>query len=206
MKLKDRILETALRLFSGNGVKSVRMDDIATACGISKRTLYEVFIDREDLIRKSLDYSFMMFDKSINEQLGKSDNVVEDWWMALNRSSEFKAFNAPILNDLIKFYPHILKEFLTTHHDRILKMNKDRFLEGVEQGMLENNINIDKINDLLTNYFYSIQQDLSFNSLERCKRMDNELSNFAAVIFLRGLATEKGREYIDKHIWLEVNK
>ena len=55
MELKERIVDTALRLFTDLGIKSVRMDDIASVCGISKRTLYEQFTDREHLVRQAIE-------------------------------------------------------------------------------------------------------------------------------------------------------
>ena len=54
MEIKERVITEATRMFSEMGIKSVRMDDIAVACGISKRTLYENFADREDLVRQSI--------------------------------------------------------------------------------------------------------------------------------------------------------
>ena len=50
MLLKDRIVAESTNLFVRNGVKSVRMDDIASRLGVSKRTIYELFGDRESLI------------------------------------------------------------------------------------------------------------------------------------------------------------
>ena len=47
MEIKERVITEATRMFSEMGIKSVRMDDIAVACGISKRTLYENFADRK---------------------------------------------------------------------------------------------------------------------------------------------------------------
>lgn len=44
-ELRERIIETAVKAFAAQGIKSITMDDIATSLGISKRTLYEVFPD-----------------------------------------------------------------------------------------------------------------------------------------------------------------
>ena len=47
LELRERIIDTALKSFATHGIKSITMDDIAAALGISKRTLYEVFSDKE---------------------------------------------------------------------------------------------------------------------------------------------------------------
>ena len=46
-ELRERIIDIAVEAFSAHGIKSITMDDIATSLGISKRTLYEVFSDKE---------------------------------------------------------------------------------------------------------------------------------------------------------------
>ena len=51
-ELKERIIETAMRLFTDNGIRSITMDEIAASLGISKRTLYEIFVDKEALLRQ----------------------------------------------------------------------------------------------------------------------------------------------------------
>ena len=48
--LKERILKTAMELFATHGVKAVKMDDIAASLGISKRTLYEIYENKEVLL------------------------------------------------------------------------------------------------------------------------------------------------------------
>ena len=49
-ELRDKILRTAIRLFKQHGVKSVKMDDISNALAISKRTLYEIYDNKEELL------------------------------------------------------------------------------------------------------------------------------------------------------------
>lgn len=52
VELRDRIIVKATEAFTLHGIKSITMDDIATSLGISKRTLYEVFEDKETLLRE----------------------------------------------------------------------------------------------------------------------------------------------------------
>ena len=54
VELKDRIIETASEAFTTHGIKSITMDDIAASLGISKRTLYEVFQDKESLLTQCI--------------------------------------------------------------------------------------------------------------------------------------------------------
>ena len=54
MELRDRIIEVSSDLFMSNGCKSVTMDEVAAANGISKRTLYEHFKDKTNLLEECL--------------------------------------------------------------------------------------------------------------------------------------------------------
>lgn len=205
MELKDRILDTAIRLFSMNGIKSVRMDDIAINCGISKRTLYEIFTDREDLIRQSIEYSYILFETRICELTKDAENILEECWIALNHNSEFKAFNAPIMQDILRFYPGMLNDFIDKYRGKILQANEDRFKKGIEQGLIMKTMNIEKLNAIITNHFYELQKDLSCNLMNKCTNNDPQALKFIVVIFLRGLATDKGRKYIDENLWAQVH-
>ena len=55
--IKEQIINTAFDLFSQYGIKSVSMDDVAKAAGISKRTLYESFGDKETLLIEGIDHN-----------------------------------------------------------------------------------------------------------------------------------------------------
>lgn len=45
--LKEKILQTSMQMFKVHGIKAVKMDDIATRLSISKRTLYEIYANKE---------------------------------------------------------------------------------------------------------------------------------------------------------------
>lgn len=48
--LKERILTVAMQAFKQHGIRNVRMDDIATTLAISKRTIYETYSNKEELL------------------------------------------------------------------------------------------------------------------------------------------------------------
>ena len=72
--LRDQIIEKTTELFVHNGVKSMRMDDIASELGISKRTIYEQFSDRESLIEACARHFFeMKITNTLNPSLSQKD-------------------------------------------------------------------------------------------------------------------------------------
>ena len=57
---RERIIEHAMEMFATQGIKSVRMDDIASQLGMSKRTLYELFGDKEELLYLSISRRYRL--------------------------------------------------------------------------------------------------------------------------------------------------
>lgn len=77
LELRERIIDTALNSFATHGIKSITMDDIAAALGISKRTLYEVFSDKETLLMECLLKAQREGDAYVKDVYEKASNVLE---------------------------------------------------------------------------------------------------------------------------------
>ena len=75
--LKDKILDSAIALFHERGVKAVKMDDIANCLSISKRTLYEIYDNKEDLLFECVKTSFEHSEKELHESVENADNVMD---------------------------------------------------------------------------------------------------------------------------------
>ena len=76
-ELKERIIATATEAFTTKGIKSITMADIAAALGISKRTLYEVFEDKETLLREVILKNQEDKNEFLENLLAESTNVLE---------------------------------------------------------------------------------------------------------------------------------
>lgn len=77
LELRERIIMTSTEAFTSKGIKCITMDDIAAALGISKRTLYEVFADKETLLKESILKIQQDRDKYLQEVYEHSSNVLE---------------------------------------------------------------------------------------------------------------------------------
>jgi len=202
MELKERIIDEATRMFHESGIKSVRMDDIASACGISKRTLYENFSDREELIRHSLQYHLDLSEAAVQERIKGAENAIDEFRVLFWHSGGMRDSNARVMKDLIKFYPGIFNDFLERHHYKVIEKNKERFEAGIGQGMFLDQIDTEFMARTMTSYLYGLKKD--FEDYDFSKKTDNKQSErpfqYAIMYFLRGISTEKGRSYIDRKI------
>lgn len=183
------------------GLKSVRMEDIAVACGISKRTLYENFADRETLIRRSMDYYMQKSNEKMEEYLKDAENVIDEFMILFNCGGEFRDANKKVTSDMCKFYPAIFDDFMKSHHTELTHNNRLRLERGIKQGLFLEKLDMLFMSIILTNYLYGLHQNMEVLSLSAFGNNNGTQDSlqFAIMLFLRGITTDKGREYIDRN-------
>ena len=84
---KERIIDQAMHMFVSQGIKSVRMDDIAQQLGVSKRTLYEMFGDKEGLLYLAMERYSERNRQRWNELTADAHDVLEAMFMVLSLRS-----------------------------------------------------------------------------------------------------------------------
>ncbi len=139
MELRDRIIEVSSDLFMSNGCKSVTMDEVAAANGISKRTLYEHFKDKTNLLEECL---LMMEEKM--KMLGEkafsgSKSIIE--LVCLEHESQ----SDMMINMRIRFFEE-LKKYYPDLYD---KMHK-RFTDFHKVTTRKDSNHYPKLRDLLS--------------------------------------------------------
>lgn len=191
-ELRQRITATALQAFKEKGIKAVRMDDLAEMLNISKRTLYEVFETKKDLIYACITHNFTM-EQATHEALirHRKDNVLECCFMVMENILEsFSRTSPEFFRDLQK-YPR----FLELRNEQFQKDTNEMvaFLEkGKEQGLFRDDIRFELILDLL-----SPRVDSTFSRHMGRTYTIKEIFYYVVVTLLRGCATGRGRDVID---------
>nr|WP_302831523.1 TetR/AcrR family transcriptional regulator [uncultured Bacteroides sp.] len=193
-ELRERIIETAVEAFTTHGIKSITMDDIANSLGISKRTLYEVFSDKESLLEECILKGQKEADEFIREVLATAENVLEVLLKCYLRSIEkFHATNKKFFED-IKKYPKAY-ELLRNRSDQDSAETIHFFKDGVKQGIFRADVNFAIVNLLVRE-----QIDLLMNT-DICKEY-SFLEVYESIMFtyLRGISTEKGAQELEAFI------
>lgn len=109
VELRERIITAATEAFTSQGIKSITMDDIAAALGISKRTLYEVFSDKESLLKECILKAQAERDKYLQEVFEQSHNVLEVILAVFQKSIEmFHQTNKRFFEDIKKYQNDVL--------------------------------------------------------------------------------------------------
>ena len=192
-QLKGRILQIATALFHQHGIKQVKMDDIANDLRISKRTLYEVYENKEDLLFEVLQ----QHDSVERQQLLEFDkpgtnviNIILEIYRV--RTAEFITVNPLFFEDLQK-YPNLLTYVRKLHNDKEAEIVA--FIErSKNEGLFLENVNYGIVRELT----FASEQFVMNNFL--FKRYDiTELSRIMIMLFVRGICTEKGIKLLDQY-------
>ena len=190
--LRRKILETAMPLFKKKGIKAVRMDDIATEMAISKRTLYELYSNKEDLLYECIKNEEKRMMRKIAEYAENAENEMEVIaYFIKMKLKDFGSIN-PLFFYEINKYKRIVE--LLRNYKEQQRANSNIFMKRcTEQGFFRSDLNfeiVEKLSDAAINF---VMQTQLYE-----KYMPNEILHTFILVYLRGCCTNKGLEYIDK--------
>lgn len=113
MVVKEKIIAGARKMFIKFGIRGITMDFIAEQLGVSKRTIYENFKDKDELLMHCIDVG-MKDQRSINEELIRnSENIIEATFRFIKNSIEtFNTINPIFFFDVEKYYPKLRNTIL----------------------------------------------------------------------------------------------
>lgn len=128
MVVRERILETALKMFRTYGVKGVTMFDIARDCGISKKTVYEHFQDKQALIDEGMQQLLTNHINYFHECLRTTDNAIEELVRNMKYITNMaKTMNPVMLHEIQKYHPDTWRSIESFKSDNVLCNIKKKF-------------------------------------------------------------------------------
>ena len=197
MDVKDRIQQKAEELFNRYGIRSVTMDEIASQLGISKKTIYQSFADKDELVFAVFNKHMVENENHCNAAKEQSDNAIHAIFLDLDMVEEMlQTMNPYILYDLERFHPNVFKKFTEYKHGFLYRMIKDNINRGIQEDLYRADIDIEiisryRVGTLMIAMNMDIFPKGHFNIL------DIELE--IVLLFLYGIATPKGIKLIHKY-------
>lgn len=190
-ELRERIVSVATVLFQQHGIKQVRMDDVASELGISKKTLYGVFADKEAILLEVVKQTSASLCAGIRDILACSANVLEQIFLFYKHIIEHaRKINPLFFIELMRYAE--MEAYFDRMHAEHFGYVRQWLQEGVKQGLLRGDVDYDVF----------LQQDgfqidkLLRNPAVR-KYPAEVIYNSVVLVLLRGLATEKGLAIIE---------
>lgn len=196
--MKEKILHNAAEMFLNLGFKSVTMDDIAKEIGVSKKTIYTHFSNKTVLVEEVTANIFCQVCDGIDLIHEQQKNPILELF-------EIKRFVMHHLKDeksspqyqLQKYYPKIYSNFKSKQFEFMQKCIIENLIRGKEQKVFRDDINLEFIARLYFNGMIGIKD----NDLFPLKDFSmNELMNYYLEYHIRGIATKKGLEILEKQL------
>ena len=192
-----RIFQQAHLLFMQYGLKSVSMDDIAGKMGISKKTIYQFYADKEALVAQVVRQITSDNQLQCDNDIYNSENAIHEIILAMDQMSKlFETMNPSILFDLQKYYPQAFKFFQAHKNDYVYGKIKQNITRGIKEGLYRSDLNLEIVSRYRVESIV-IAFNPEFQSLVKSNLVSiaQELSTF----FLYGVVNEKGYKLINKY-------
>ena len=144
MEVKERIKQKADELFRRYGIKSVTMDEIANQLGVSKKTIYHSFSDKNELVDDVIADMLQFNKECCQSYKATSQNAIHEIFMALDMLQViFDNMNPSILHDIERNYPVTYKKFKDYKYKFLYDLVKENMVRGIEEELYRPEINID---------------------------------------------------------------
>ena len=192
--MRQRILEAAENIFKTQGIRSMTMDTLSKQLHMSKRTVYMLFADKEELVISCLKEHLEREQRFRDHVRSETNSALE----CMLRHAEYK------INELRKFTPVFfedceksprIKAFMQQQGSRFNNEMQMFMQAGISQGYFRTDINY----SLVVNTLFAFSSRLNLADIFSLHTVDQVICN-VYIVFFRGCATPKGIEIIDKFL------
>ena len=194
MEVRERIIIESGQLFGKYGIRSMTMDSLAEEMGISKRTIYERFKDKDTLLLEVIKFYKQQTKEEAMTIIEGSDNVIEALFRIMKLTvTQVSQMNPLFFHDFKKYHGRVYREFAHPGDMRDFSITQKLFETGMEQGIFRDDLHMDIVNRALHSLFDLFGHDSSLVE-EGFDRKD--LFEHMIIPYFRGLSTKKGRKLL----------
>jgi TetR/AcrR family transcriptional regulator, cholesterol catabolism regulator len=201
MEVKDRILEAARELFFKYGIKSITMDDIAKHLAMSKKTIYQFYEDKNQLLNTLTKNLLLKNQYEIEEVTVSSKDAIHEIIQIMKHMDiMFSQMNPNLFYDMQKYHPVSWKQFKDFKNECIMEMVVKNLYKGVEQGLYRKDMDIKVIATLRLQ-----EVEMAMDPFVFPPGKFSIASVQLALLdhFLHGITTIKGHKLINKYKQVE---
>lgn len=193
----DRIMQGGDELFLQAGIKSVTMDDIAKHLGMSKKTIYHYFGDKNELVIALVKKKLRDDEYQMQLIIQDSANVIDEMINMMKCSEEiFSRINPIVIHDMQKYHPEAWGEFQKFKSNVLIKTLEELLTKGIEQGFIRPDLDVKVLAKMRVH-----QVEMGFNhtifpiaQFSTWKVQYQLLEHFNY-----GVCTLKGHQLLDQH-------
>lgn len=198
MDPKEQIISEADHLFCCQGVKRVTMDAIAKRLGMSKKTIYQHFSDKNalvaELMAKKMQGQVCVMDHCIIEA---TDAVHEVFHGVTQMQELLSKINPVLFYDLQKYHPDAWKYYLTFKNEKLFSVISNNLKRGIQEGNYRSEMNTDILTWMRIGQIDSVFGQMSYPWDQfNISRIFTEITEH----YLYGICTAQGSRLIKKYI------
>ncbi len=197
-ELKERIIQAAVERFFTHGFSKVTMDELAAELGISKKTMYQYFRSKDDLLDAVVSWMIIRVGARLSQIMASSGSFVDklyDLWMLVGEI--LSRFSRQMQDDLRRFRPDLWKRIDDTRREKILANFSQIVEEGIRSGLIREDVN----REILTHiYLGAVQGTVNPEILVRSSFSAADAFRTILQVMLEGILTDRARGEFQHHI------
>lgn len=192
-----KFLEKVAHLFVENGAKTLTMDDIAKEFGMSKKTLYQKYTNKEALLSDVLQFKLKEVIEKLNELDIKIENAIERMFCRDEQIEKAVQTNRSLfIRQLIKYYPMIFNQHMMHFSEKFTEVIIHNIKRGREQGYYRDDFD----EKLYGKMFFQLVMSYDSSPFLDTSAIDRtEYINEAIMFYMNAITTEKGKEQLKKY-------
>jgi TetR/AcrR family transcriptional regulator, cholesterol catabolism regulator len=204
MDVKDRILEKSGELFKTYGIKSITMDEIAARLGVSKKTIYQYYADKEELVNAVMEQHVNYSKDDCMASIDVAENAIHEEFLIQDKTQEhIRDLNPVALHDMQKFHPDAFKKFFLYKNNFMREMVEANLKRGIVEGLYRPEIRTDILAKFrVDSIFQSMNADYILGATFGLAEQQAELF----VHYLMGVGSPKGHQLIHRYLQERTQK
>jgi AcrR family transcriptional regulator len=198
MEHKERILEKVTDLFMRYGIRSITMDEIATQLGISKKTIYQFFTDKDAMVEAVVNTEMKRNEEDCRIFSTTAENAVHEIFLAMDSFDEMmKSMNPQLMYDLEKHHSTAFKRLKQYKYQFLFTMVKANLERGASEGLYRPRLNYELVTrHRIESAFMPFNQEAfphhRFPMAQTCQEL--------SILYLHSICNEKGKKLIDTYL------
>ena len=197
MEPQERIVNKSHELFMRYGIRSVSMDEVANHLGMSKKTIYQFYADKDALVEDVIDIEINRNKKECLGHKQKSENALHEIFLAMDMVKEMLShMNPSVIFDLEKYHPAAFKKFNDHKNKFMYAIIRENLELGKKEGLYREDIQTDILARYrLVSMFIIFNHDMFPLGKHSLANLIEEITDN----FIHGIATAKGQKLIQKY-------
>ncbi|MCR9264342.1 TetR/AcrR family transcriptional regulator [Maribacter sp. PR1] len=191
---KNIILERSANMFFNYGIQNISMDDIAKKCGVSKKTIYKYFENKDDLVHQVIGVQLKELKEEIFKNKQVSENALKELILFFDYIKELSfKISASFGKELKKYYPTIFLEVIKHKNTIITHFLIENISKGKEEGFYKMDINTEEFCESFNDISKIIFLDGFVNP-----EINQNVLKFLNSLFLHRLVSVKGLKTLNE--------